>query len=81
MAKVRDLIEGAAAGRGAFTLQGQALKDLRTVLAANDKQSHRFKRVSLPAFVEYLKTEHKIEVSPATLARYLHTTHGRAWSL
>lgn len=80
MAKVRDLIEGTAAGRGAFTLQGQALKDLRTVLAANDRQPHRFKRVSLPAFVEYLKTEYKIEISTFTLARYLRRTYGRRWA-
>lgn len=65
--------------RDTFALKGSALRDLKKVLASNAREPHRLRRVSLAAFIAYLRSAHKIEVCRSTLMTWLHASLGRGW--
>jgi hypothetical protein len=56
-----------------------AVRDLRKVLAANDREGNRKRRVSCLQFVAFLKKEHKIDVNGATVVKFMQTALGRGW--
>lgn len=78
MSALDKLIASAKTG-SAFALEGEALADLRKVFRANAREPNHKNRVSIQAFVEHLRTEHKIQTTPFTLVRFVRTKLKRGW--
>lgn len=81
MKSVSELIETKRATTRGVSMTPAALQDMKAVLAANDKEPNKFRRVTVADFVKYLRTKHRITMSGETLRRQVQVRFGRVWGV